>query len=123
MAHFTDWFPTLVSMAGVEAPADLVLDGVDIMPVLRGESGGIYPQRFWQWNRYVPIDSCNAAMRDGDWKLLRPIIKEAMEVSPVDTAHDHAVKYFPEHYDDVVREPKPSPDRSVAAACPALQHC
>ncbi len=108
MAHFTDWFPTLLNMAGVDAPAELALDGVDITPVLRGERGRIYPQRFWQWNRYVPVGACNAAMRDGDWKLLRPTIKEAMEVSPLDTAQDHAIKYFPELYDDIIREPAPA---------------
>ncbi len=108
MAHFTDWFPTLLSMAGIDAPAELALDGVDITPVLRGERGGIYPQRFWQWNRYVPFGACNAAMRDGDWKLLRPVIKEVMEVSPQDTAHDNAIKYVPELYGDIVREPAPA---------------
>ena len=118
MAHFSDWFPTLLNMADVDAPADLALDGVDITPVLRGERGGIYPQRFWQWNRYVPVSACNAAMRDGDWKLLRPTIKEAMEVSPQDTAHDHAVKYFPELYDDVIREPEPA--QAVPSPPPAL---
>ena len=82
MAHFTDWFPTLLNMADVDVPAELALDGVDITPVLRGDGGGIYPQRCWQWNRYVPLGSCNAAIRDGDWKLMRPRIAEAMEVLP-----------------------------------------
>ena len=107
MAHFTDWFPTLLSLAEVDAPAELALDGVDITAVLRGEGGGNYPQRCWQWNRYVPLGSCNAAIRDGDWKLLRPRIAEAMEVSPIDTAHDHAIKYFPERYEDIVRASAP----------------
>lgn len=108
MAHFTDWFPTLLGLVGVDAPVDLALDGVDIASILRGERGETYPQRFWQWNRYKPMATCNAAMRDGDWKLLRPQIPEAMEVSPIDTAHDHAVKYFPEHYHGIVREPEPA---------------
>lgn len=118
MAHFTDWFPTLLSMAEVDAPAELALDGVDITPVLRGEGGLVYPQRCWQWNRYVPLGSCNAAIRDGDWKLLRPRIYEAMEVSPIDTAHDHAVKYFPERYDDIIREPQT--DQSIPDPPPPL---
>ena len=107
MAHFTDWFPSLLGMAGVDAPEDLALDGVDITPALRGEAQGGYPPRFWQWNRYVPVAACNAAMREGDWKLLRPQIRAAMEVHPLDTAHDHAIKYFPEHYGDIAREPAP----------------
>ena len=118
MAHFTDWLPTLLNMAGVEAPADLALDGIDITPVLRGESGGVYPRRFWQWNRYVPLGACNAAMRDGDWKLLRPTILEAMEVSPLDTAHDNAIKFVPEHYADIVREPEAA--QAIPPPPPAL---
>ena len=107
MAHFTDWFPTLLSMSGLPAPADLDLDGVDVTPVLRGERGGIYPERFWQWNRYTPVATCNAAMRAGDWKLLRPQIREAMQVSDTDTAFDHAIKYTPERFPDIVRDPEP----------------
>ena len=104
LAHFTDWLPTLLNLAGVHKPDDLALDGIDITPVLRGESGGVYPQRFWQWNRYTPVGSCNAAMRDGDWKLVRPQIREAMQVSPLDTANDNAVKYRPELFSDIVRD-------------------
>ena len=104
LAHFTDWLPTLLNLAGIDKPDDLALDGIDITPVLRGESGGVYPQRFWQWNRYTPVGSCNAAMRDGDWKLVRPQIREAMQVSPLDSANDNAVKYRPELFSDIVRD-------------------
>ena len=107
MAHFTDWFPTLLNLAGVATPADRPIDGVDITPALRGESDGSYPQRCWQWNRYTPLGECNAAIRDGDWKLLRPLIPEAMQVSAEDTALDHAIKYYPEHFLDIIREPEP----------------
>ena len=118
MAHFTDWLPTLLNLAGVDKPDDLALDGIDISPALRGENGGIYPQRFWQWNRYSPVGSCNAAMRDGDWKLLRPQIREAMQVSSLDTALDNAIKYRPELFDDIVREPGPA--RQIPEPPPAL---
>ena len=118
MAHFTDWLPTLLGLAGVEAPAELDIDGVDIGLVLRGETGERYPQRFWQWSRYTPVGACNAAMRDGDWKLVRPQIREAMEVTAIDTAHDNAIKYVPEHYADVVREPVI--EREIPEPPPAL---
>ncbi len=107
MAHFSDWFPTLLNLATVDVPDDRPLDGVDITPALRGENGGDYPQRCWQWNRYTPLGECNAAIRDGDWKLLRPLIPEAMQVSALDTALDHAIKYYPEHFSDIIREPEP----------------
>ncbi|MCY4465734.1 MAG: sulfatase-like hydrolase/transferase [Chloroflexi bacterium] len=118
MAHFTDWLPTLLNLAGIDKPDDLALDGIDISPVLRGEGEGVYPQRFWQWNRYTPVGSCNAAMRDGDWKLLRPQIREAMQVSSLDTALDHAIKYMPEHFDDMLRDPEPT--RQIPEPPPAL---
>ncbi len=108
MAHFADWFLTLLNLVGVDIPDDLALDGIDVTPALRGEGGGVYPQRFWQWNRYTPVGTCNAAMRDGDWKLLRPLIREAMEVSALDTALDHDIKYYPEHFDDIIRDPEPA---------------
>ncbi len=118
MAHFTDWFPTLLGMVGVDVPADLALDGVDNAAMLRGEGVGVYPPRFWQWNRYTPVGTCNAAMRDGDWKLARPQIREAMQVSPIDTALDHAIKYYPEHFDGIYDAPYPA--RAVPEPPPAL---
>lgn len=118
MAHFTDWFPTLLAMAGLETPADRHLDGVNALPILRGERGRINPRRFWQWNRYTPLSSCNAAMRDGDWKLVRPQIAAAMAVSPLDTALDHAIKYVPERFSDIIRDPEPP--RAAPPPPPAL---
>ena len=46
-------------------------------------------------------------MRDGDWKLVRPAIAEAMHVSRTDFAMDVDAKYHPEKYTDIVREPLP----------------
>ena len=78
MVHFSDWFPTILAMLGVPVPKELRLDGVNIWPVIRGEKGKVCTKRFWQWNRYTPLVTCNAAVRDGDWKLVRPEIQEAM---------------------------------------------
>lgn len=118
LVHYTDWFPTLLTMAGLPIPPDLQLDGVNALPVLRGESGKVNPQRFWQWNRYTPVGTCNAAARDGDWKLVKPQIREAMAVSPLDTALDHAIKYYPEHFDGILNEPEPA--RTLPPPAPAL---
>lgn len=74
MAHFCDWTPTLLSMAGVERPDGPPLDGLDQSQVLRGEPLSNEPRRFWQFNFYLPDLGTNAAMRDGDWKLVRPMI-------------------------------------------------
>lgn len=80
MAHFTDWFTTLLAVADISLPDDRPIDGINLLPVLRGDSGNLPDRRFWQWNRYTPVRSCNAAVRDGDWKLVYPVIPEAMQV-------------------------------------------
>jgi arylsulfatase A len=74
LAHFTDWLPTLLALTGVERPAGPAMDGHDLSPLLRGEAFQRPPRQFWQWNFYVPDIGNNAAMRDGDWKLVRPMI-------------------------------------------------
>ncbi|HEY64446.1 MAG TPA: arylsulfatase [Caldilineae bacterium] len=107
MVHFVDWLPTLLAAAGLEPPRDLALDGQNVLPVLRGEGGKVETRRFWQWNRYTPLVTCNAAMRDGPWKLVRPAIREAMVVSPEDLAMDRALKYEPDRFTDICRDPEP----------------
>jgi len=73
MVHFSDWFSTILSMTGVPLPPDnLPVDGIDVLPLLRGEDVATQPTRCWQWNRYEPVPILNAAIRDGDWKLVRP---------------------------------------------------
>ena len=105
--HFTDWFPTLLEAAGVAIPADLRLDGRSVLAVLRGDSQGEQARRFWQWNRYTPVPHCNAAMRDGPWKLLWPMMAEARRVSREDADVDRRLKYQPETVTDITRGPEP----------------
>ena len=107
LVHLTDWFPTLLAAAGVDLPPDLALDGHDKLPVLSGEGDPMDVPRFGQWNRYTPLVECNTAMRDGPWKLVRPRIDEAMRVSEADLAMDRALKYQPERYRDICRDPEP----------------
>lgn len=106
MVHFTDWFPTLLSLTGNERPAGQgsgpPLDGHDVSALLRGETLQTEPRRFWQWNGYFPVANVNAAMRDGDWKLVRPNIA-IPPASPADqglmdryVALDIEYKYHPE---------------------------
>ena len=76
MFHFTDWTPTLLQACGIDAPSDT--DGMNVLDTLRGESTRLPTKRFWQFNRYDPVDRCNAAMRDGAWKLYWPRVDAAM---------------------------------------------
>ena len=117
MIHFCDWLPTILAMAGVELPAgNLPLDGVNVLPLLRGEKGKVETRRFWQWNRYTPVPTCNAAIRDGDWKLVRPAIKEAMQVPDIQWLE--VSMYRPEHFiaNGIIRGP--DPPREVPAPPP-----
>ena len=75
LSHFTDWMPTLTSLCGIGNINELPLDGYDITNQLKGEKLKSPPRRFWQWNFYYPSISTNAAIRDGKWKLIRPMIK------------------------------------------------
>jgi arylsulfatase A len=117
LVHFTDWLPTLLDVAGLEPPGDLHLDGVSVLPLLQGEPGEVPDTRFWQWNRYEPVASCNAAMRDGSWKLVRPAIAEAMEVAPDDLAMDVQLKYAPDSYSGI--RTSPLPERDISSPPPA----
>ena len=93
MVHFTDWLPTLAAAAGIDVPVTLALDGSDVGEVLAGERSDVVEQRFWQCNRYAPRIEGNAAMRDGDWKLVRPSIPSFMRVTEGDRAIDRALNY------------------------------
>jgi len=73
LVHFTDWLPTLAAMTGIGIPGGPALDGVNVLPALRGEGErSLNPKRFWQWSRGVPTLTHNAAVRDGFWKLVVP---------------------------------------------------
>ena len=80
---------------------------MNVLPVLRGEPGQVETRRFWQWNRYQPDITSNAAMRDGDWKLVRPAIREAMAVPDIPWLR--VSMYGPEHFihNGIFRPPYP----------------
>ena len=107
MIHFTDWLPTILALAGAELPQDLKLDGINAMPSIRGERNKVPSERYWQWNLYSPEPECNAAMRDGQWKLIRPALRELMEVTSEDLTMDIQSKYNPEKFHDILRSPMP----------------
>lgn len=66
-----DWLPTLLEAGGAQAPAHHLVDGVSLMPLLRG--GALAERRlFW----YLPLYDLRwgatpcAVIREGDWKLI-----------------------------------------------------
>ena len=92
--------------------------------VLRGEDADGPPPRFWQWNNYSPIGTSNAAMRDGDWKLVRPVISDIRFATPADerlaeqyVEMDIEYKYHPENVPQIFDWPEPN--RVIPAPPPA----
>lgn len=74
IAHFIDLFPTLIDVCGIDHRPGLPIDGVSLRDVLFDDAQLASRQLFWQWNRGTPNYTHNAAVRDGQWKLVRPYV-------------------------------------------------
>ena len=61
-----DWFATFASLGGAELPADRVIDGRDISPLLLGEEGAKSPHEAIYYYHTFRL----AGLRSGAWKLL-----------------------------------------------------
>ena len=61
-----DLLPTMVELAGGAPPDDRIIDGLDILPLLKGESGTESQREVFY---YYPKEQLQA-VREGDWKLL-----------------------------------------------------
>jgi arylsulfatase A-like enzyme len=65
-----DLYPTLLEMARLPAPQGQVLDGVSLVPTLRGEGKLPRERLFWHFPCYVGKATPSSAMREGQWKLV-----------------------------------------------------
>lgn len=109
LVHFTDWLPTFCEMADVQLDGTLPLDGQSVFSVLRGEGAKKLEQkRFWQFSRSVPLLTHNAAMRDGDWKLVRPgdALANSFDGWKEDLAISGDIKNHPEAYLEKIPDAK-----------------
>lgn len=61
-----DILPTCLAAAGVAPPADCPLDGVNLLPILRGETAAAPRNLFW----CAGAEEGWWAVRSGDWKLV-----------------------------------------------------
>ena len=98
VVHFSDWFSTLASLGGASVPKDRIIDGFDISDCLFADRASAREQFFWQWTRYKPQKESNAALRIGNWKLIRPPVKETLEIPPEEWERDRMIKYHPEDF-------------------------
>ena len=66
VAAMVDWFPTLVKLTGGTVPADRIIDGCDLTPVLLGTGKRAHHDFAYLHNGKLH------AFRSGDWKVKLP---------------------------------------------------
>ena len=66
VAAMVDWFPTFVNIAGGTVPADRIIDGCDLAPVLFGTGKRAHHDFAYMHYRRL------YAFRSGDWKIKLP---------------------------------------------------
>ena len=64
MAITMDWTATMLAAAKADGPADHSLDGIDLLPILKGTTRAFDRTFFWRSNS-------QDAMRKGKWKFIR----------------------------------------------------
>jgi|UniRef100_UPI00404B8261 arylsulfatase A-like enzyme len=65
-----DWYPTLLEAAGLPLDPEQHVDGISLLPLLKGDAMERGPI-FWHYPHYPNQGGAPAAsVRDGDWKLI-----------------------------------------------------
>ncbi|MEM9015830.1 MAG: sulfatase-like hydrolase/transferase [Verrucomicrobiota bacterium] len=85
--HFADLVPTLIEICQLEEiPGAPRLDGVSFAELLGLSKKAFSPpaRRFWQWNRSHPRITHNGAVREGNWKLVKPFVTKNYPKGPSD---------------------------------------
>ena len=67
-----DLLPTFAKLAGADVPADRVIDGKDIWPILSGQKGATSPHEAFYYYYMTQLH----AVRAGKWKLHLPLEKK-----------------------------------------------
>jgi arylsulfatase A len=65
----SDLFPTFLAAAGVAAPTDRTIDGVNVLPVLTGAAKEVARPQPLFWRLHM-APNAKIALRVGDWKIL-----------------------------------------------------
>ena len=94
-----DLLPTALAAAKVEVPADSLLDGVNLLPYLTGQTReSPHKSLFWRYGSQM-------AVRAGDWKLTKAIDRHARPPA-VNTGLFHIVKDTGEENDLAAAHPE-----------------
>lgn len=77
----TDFYPTLLQLAGLPLQPKQHLDGVSFVPLLRGGTMQRGKPLFWHYPHYANQGGApNGVIRDGDWKLIEWYEDGALEL-------------------------------------------
>jgi len=83
----TDYYPTLMNLAGVKPQPNQILDGVDLLPLLNGTGKPSRHTIFWHYPHYANQGfHPGGALRQDDWKLIQ--FYEDMHVELYNLAND-----------------------------------
>lgn len=89
VGHMTDWLPTLLSLAGTPASAELLgsVDGIDLTPVLSGQVQSLARDvLYWE---FPEGKQQQAVLLDSRWKAIRPDLKnKGLELELYDLQRD-----------------------------------
>lgn len=69
LVHAMDWYPTLASFAGIKVPSGRVIDGRDISPMMKGETG-VVPHAGLKLSPNAGIQLRRSWDPDGEWASL-----------------------------------------------------
>jgi arylsulfatase A len=120
-----DLFPTIMKLAGVPLPPDVIFDGVDISPLLTGEKESVRDEVF-----YYTRDQLYA-VRKGEWKAHFITKRSYSKEPPVE--HDVPVLFNIEHdpsekYDvatehpEIISEIRKVRDQHRSTLTPVVSH-
>jgi arylsulfatase len=114
--HITDWFTTILRVAGVDPPADRVIDGVDQLAWLTGEQpssardGYIYwmgPEMFGvKWRNFKLVLVEQRLSTDPPAKLSSPriinLVADPQEREPINLPHLHS--WTASHFNQILSQ-------------------
>jgi len=83
-----DWTATILSAAGAKVNPAFPLDGIDLMPVMRGKEKTVEREFYWRTSQR----SQQKALRSGDWKYLKDPKGEYLFNVAADPAEKNDVK-------------------------------
>ncbi len=96
--YFADVLPTLAELAGADAEVPENIDGVSVLPTLRGQEQDL-SERFMHWENTPgnPEGRLRQASRRGQWKAMRTYGSDHFELFDLSENHAEATNVAGEH--------------------------